>query len=170
MRIKWNRPILIVATVFAACTVLAENEESVPFPTGYRQWVHIASVFRGAQNPVFQKEPCTKPCTGGVFQYFANAKALEGYRTGKFPDGAIIADELIEMREAPQQAATSYEGPRRGVGVMVKDSTRYAATGGWGFESYKGDSRQPDHASAQCYACHNALRKDHDLSFLKYKE
>ncbi len=170
MRIKWNRPTLIVATVFAACTILAGTEDSVPFPTGYRQWVHIASVFRGPQNPVFKQQPCTKPCAGGVFQYYANAKALEGYRTGKFPDGAIIADEFIEMQDAPPQPATSYEGSRRGVGVMVKDSSRYAATGDWGFESYKGDSRQPDHSSAACYACHNAFRKDHDFTFLKYKE
>ena len=91
-------------------------------------------------------------------------------RTLKFPDGAIIADEFIEMQDAPPQPATSYEGSRRGVGVMVKDSSRYAATGDWGFESYKGDSRQPDHSSAACYACHNAFRKDHDFTFLKYKE
>jgi hypothetical protein len=76
----------------------------------------------------------------------------------------------MEMEEAPREPGASYEGSRRGVGVMVKDSTRYAATGGWGFESFKGDSRQPDHASATCYACHNAFRKDHDLTFLKYKE
>lgn len=134
MRIKWNRPTLIVATIFAACTMLAETVDSVPFPTGYRQWVHIASVFRGPQNPVFKEQPCTKPCAGGVFQYYANTKALEGYRTGKFPDGAIIADEFIEMQDAPQQPANSHESSRRGVGVMVKDSSRYAATGGWGFE------------------------------------
>lgn len=162
---------LIIATLLAGCAALpAQDGASVPFPTGYRQWVHVASVFRGPQNPVFQKEPCTKPCAGGVFQYYANDKALEGYRTGKFPDGAIIADELIELKDAPPQVETSYEGVRRGVGVMVKDSVQYAATGGWGFEGYKGDSMQPDHASAQCYACHNALRKDNDLTFLRYKE
>lgn len=160
-----------MAAIFAAWSALAENGDSVAFPDGYRQWVHIASIIRGPQNPVFEKEPCTKPCAGGVFQYYANAKALEGYRTGKFPDGAIIADELIELREAPNQPSTSYDGgARRGVGVMVKDSSRYAATGGWGFESFKGDSREAAHASGQCYACHNSLRKDHDLTFLSYKE
>lgn len=163
-------PLLTVAAVFATCAVLAQSDDSVPFPTGYRQWVHIATVYRGAKNAVFQQQPCTKPCSGGVFEYFANAKALEGYRTGKFPDGAIIADEFIEMQDAPQQPETGYEGPRRGVGVMVKDSVKFAKTGGWGFESFKGDSRQPDHSAATCYGCHNALRKDHDLSFLSYKE
>ena len=105
-----------------------------------------------------------------MFQYFANAKALEGYRTGTFPDGAIIADEFMELREATKEPAASREGKRLGVGVMVKNGVRYASTGGWGFESFKGDSTQPDHASAQCYECHRALRKDHDLTFLSYQE
>lgn len=166
-----SRQVFIVITVLAACAALAETGDSVPFPAGYRQWVHIASVVRGPQNSIFAKEPCTKPCAGVVFQYYANDKALEGYRTGKFPDGAIITDEVLELVEAPNQGSTSYDGgPRRGVGVMVKDGSRYAATGGWGFESFQGDSRQPAHASAQCYACHNSLRKDHDLTFLSYKE
>jgi hypothetical protein len=169
MRLKCNPLLFTLVILGATQTLLAQTEDPVPFPAGYRQWVHIATVYRGPQNPVFKQEPCTKPC-GGVFQYYANAKALEGYRTGKFPDGAIIADEFLEMQDAPQQPATSYEGARRGVGVMVKDSSRYAATGGWGFESYKGDSRQPDHASKTCFACHNAFRKDHDFTFLKYKE
>jgi hypothetical protein len=166
-----NRQLFIVATAFIASSALAGNGDSVPFPAGYRQWVHIASVVRMPPNSVFDKEPCTKPCVGVVFQYYANDKALEGYRTGKFPDGAIITDEVMELLEAPNQHSTSYDGgPRRGVGVMVKDSSRYAATGGWGFESFKGDNREPGHASAQCYACHNSLRKDHDLTFLSYKE
>jgi Cytochrome P460 len=170
MRTRSKVTLLMSVTVFATCGLLAQSGNSVPFPTGYRQWVHIATVYRGAENPVFKQQPCTKPCAGGVFQYFANAKALEGYRTGKFPDGAIIADEFMQMDDAPQQPATSYEGARRGVGVMVKDSSKYAPTGGWGFESFKGDSRQPDHSSASCYGCHNAFRKEHDLTFLSYKE
>src|SRR6516165_4903210 len=99
MRTRCNQLIWIIAAVLAVCSVLAQDGTSVPFPTGYRQWVHVASVVRGPQNAVFSKEPCTKPCAGGVFQYYANEKALEGYRTGKFPDGAIIADELIELQE-----------------------------------------------------------------------
>ena len=117
---KSTLPLLTVAAVFATCAVLAQIDDSVPFPTGYRQWVHIATVYRGAKNAVFQQQPCTKPCSGGVFEYFANAKALEGYRTGKFPDGAIIADEFIEMQEAPQQPET---------GVLLQISGRGGGDG-----------------------------------------
>ena len=79
MRTRSKVTLLMSVTVFATCGLLAQSDHSVPFPTGYRQWVHIATVYRGAENPVFKQQPCTKPCAGGVFQYFANPKALEGY-------------------------------------------------------------------------------------------
>ena len=69
------------------------------------------------------------------------------------------------------EPATSYEGSRRGVGVMVKDSSRYAATGATGvLKATRATAVSRTHSSAACYACHNAFRKDHDFTFLKYKE
>jgi hypothetical protein len=127
----------------------------------------------GAKHSAFEKEPCTGPCTRGIFHFYANEKALEGYRTGKFPEGSVIADELLETREVPNVAGVSIECPRRGVGVMVKDSERYAASGGWGYESFKGDSQidgrlSPKEAKA-CFTCHLS-RKDHDFVFTHYQE
>ena len=46
---------------------------------------------------------------------------------------------------------------------MVKDSVRFASTGGWGFQRFVKDSRT-EHAAqptpVQCYNCHVSLKKD----------
>jgi hypothetical protein len=56
---------------------------------------------------------------------------------------------------------------------MHKDSRAYAATGGWGFEGFKGDSQterlvtQANAASA-CYGCHAGQDKS-DFVFSKMR-
>lgn len=59
---------------------------------------------------------------------FANQKAVDGYATGNFSDGAVI---VYELREAQQKNGVIIEGERRRVDVMIKDSTLYKSTGGW---------------------------------------
>jgi hypothetical protein len=46
---------------------------------------------------------------------------------------------------------------------MVKDSSRFSASGGWGFQRFKGDSHAelaPAPTPEQCFACHTAQAKD----------
>jgi hypothetical protein len=64
---------------------------------------------------------------------------MEGLRTGPYPDGAIIAEELLELYGTP--AGGGKEGPGRFVGVMAKDSQKYSDTGVWGFGKYDSGSR-----------------------------
>src|SRR6185369_5668699 len=75
---------------------------------------------------------------GGIHHIYANEKALEGYRTGRFPDGSALVADFLETRE---NTGITTEGARRRIDVMVKESKRYAATGGWGFEQFRGDSQ-----------------------------
>jgi hypothetical protein len=50
---------------------------------------------------------------------------------------------------------------------MVKDSTKYAATGGWGFATFK-DGKPADEASMKtCFPCHNQAKAS-DLVFTRY--
>ncbi len=100
----------------------------------------------------------------------ANPKAMTGLQTGQYADGAIIAEELLEILGSPSGGGK--EGERRLVGAMVKDSQRYASTGGWGFGSYDGDSREdnPDSAAKKaCFECH-IPRKDQGYVFAEYRE
>jgi hypothetical protein len=152
-------------------TIASPNDDAaVPYPRGYRLWAHLHSTFIGPKDGAFGKQPCETPCTGGVFYFYANEKAMEGFRTGKFADGSVIADEVLETWGNERGGAK--EGPRRGVGVMVKDSKRYGDTGGWGFGRFAGDS-QVEASTAEekraCFACH-APKKDRDYVFTEYRE
>jgi hypothetical protein len=62
------------------------------------------------------------------------------------------------------------EGSRVLTAVMVKDSRRYAATGGWGFGNFdEGSKANTLDAKAQqsCYQCHIA-RKENGYVFSRY--
>ena len=50
---------------------------------------------------------------------------------------------------------------------MVKDRQRFKMTGGWGFEDFKGDSRNEltvTDAAGQCFTCHQQ-QKANDFVF-----
>ena len=54
------------------------------------------------------------------------------------------------------------------VQIMVKDSKKYASTGGWGFGRFM-DGKPVDEAQHKtCFACHAANVKGHDLVFTRY--
>ena len=64
------------------------------------------------------------------------------------------------------------EGARRRVDVMVKDRARFAATGGWGFERFQGDSRTErtvKSAAKECFACHSGPTT-RDLVFSRLRD
>jgi hypothetical protein len=144
-------------------SLLAKPNDAVPYPAGYRMWTHVKSVLIGPQSPAFES-------FGGLHHIYANEKAMEGYRTGKFPDGSVIVADFLETRE---NAGVTTEGPRRRIDVMVKGSKRYAATGGWGFEQFRGDSQTDRMVTAEnaakCFACH-AKQKDRDSVFSEFRK
>ena len=62
------------------------------------------------------------------------------------------------------------EGARKGLAVMMKDSKKYASTGGWGFQFWEGgDPKKPQvtDAAKQCFACHQP-KKDLDYVYSTY--
>jgi hypothetical protein len=74
-----------------------------------------------------------------------NDVAINAYREGKlpFPDGTIIA--ALHYRNVPSeennkvfgQAESFVPGSPTNIQFMVKDSTKYAATDGWGFAHFQ---------------------------------
>lgn len=156
-----HNPIRFLIAVLVATGALlqvARAADSVPYPAGYRDWTHVKSMVIQDGHPLYDS-------FGGIHHLYANEKALQGYRTGRFPDGAVIVFDLLAAVGA-DNAIT--EGPRKVVGVMHKDSRRYASTGGWGFEGFAGDSTSErvvgDQAATACFACHEA-RKANDYVF-----
>ena len=149
---------LIALTLHAA----AGQDDKIAYPAQFRGWAHIKSTLVGPQNPGFASN-------GGLHHFYANEKGVEGYRTGAFPDGAILIDDLLETKDASTAGVTG-EGARRRLAVMVKDSKRFADTGGWGFEVFKGDTQTgslTSDARAACFACHQKAAKNAVFSELR---
>jgi hypothetical protein len=158
---------LLMLCALAAAPALAADPAAVPYPERYRQWTHVKSMVIEAGHPLYG-------AFGGIHHIYANPKALQGYRNldqgqGGFPDGAVIVFDLLEARRAD---SALHDGPRKVVGVMVKDRRKWAATGGWGFEGFKGDSKTERAvgraAASACFECH-APQKAQDYVFSRYR-
>ena len=110
-----------------------------------------------------------------------NDIAIKAYREGKipFPDGAIIAAlhwNEVSSEENNKVLAKGFPGagiqsfiPGPGVNIqfMVKDSKKYAATGGWGFGDFTDGKPGDEKLMKTCFACHLPA-KDRDFVFTKY--
>lgn len=156
------RMLFAAAGIAAALSVGAQADDPTEFPKDFRTFAHVKTVLIGPQSPYFSTD-------GGFHHIYANTKAIEGYRTGKFPDGSILVYDLLEAKESP---ASTTEGATRRIDVMVKETSRYAATGGWHFMSFpNGNPAAPRltvDQQAKCAACH-AKRQDHDSVFSEFR-
>ena len=166
--------LLLVAVVALAAVVVymapadgqADEEASTVFgikiPPGYRDW-RLISVAHEAGN------------LNDLRAILGNDIAIKAYREGKlpFPDGTIIArlawsyvpsEENNKVFGRPQSFVP---GAATNVQFMVKDSRKYASTGGWGFAQFK-DGKAADEAVLQtCFGCH-VPAKSRDFVFTRY--
>lgn len=163
----------LLVTIAIVCCVAATSGNAldpaeagrIPFPSGYRDWTHVKSgLIEDPAHPAFARY-------GGVHHIYANPKAMTGYRTGIFPDGAILVYDLHTL--VPLSDGSIDQGERRHLDVMVKDSARFAETRGWGYEEFMANAPQvptlTPEARAACAACH-AARKAHGDVFSEYRE
>jgi len=163
----------ILVTIAIGCCLAATSGNApvlaeagrIPFPSGYRDWTHVKSgLIEDPAHPAFARY-------GGLHHIYANPKAMTGYRTGKFPDGAILVYDLHTLVPLPDGSID--QGERRHLDVMVKDSVRFAETHGWGYEEFTANAPQmptlTPKARAGCAACH-AARRAHGDVFSEYRE
>jgi hypothetical protein len=163
---------IVVAIAIVCCVAAASGNalvrgeaDRIPFPSGYRDWTHVKSgLIDAPAHPAFARY-------GGIHHIYANPKAMIGYRTGNFPDGAILVYDLHTLVPLPDGSID--QGERRHLDVMVKDSDRFAATHGWGYEEFMANAPQvpalTPEARAGCAACH-AARRAHGDVFSEYRE
>jgi len=125
----------------------ADDQKQVPYPESFRDWRHVKSMIIEAGHPL------ATPFKG-IHHVYANDKAMSGLRDGHYPDGAVLVFDLLDYVQADN---TLQEAERKLVGVMHKDAAKYAATGGWGFEGFAGNSktqRLTNDGGLSCYGCH----------------
>ncbi len=154
----------IIAVILIASGVFAgeKQESQVQYPEGYRQWTHVKSMVIQKGHPLYDS-------FGGIHHIYANQSALKAMKSGKpFPEGSVLIFDLLEAKE---QNNAIVEGSRKVVGVMEKDAKKFSETGGWGFEGFKGDTKEravTDPKNA-CFNCHEA-QKNTDYVFSTYRK
>lgn len=135
---------------------LGDSKQGAPvlvgeLPRGYRDW-KLVSVAR------------EEGTVDDIRAVLANDAALEAFRAGApYPDGAAIArvawslDANEENNRAFGKPQSFTAGaPKNGIQLMVRDSKRYLATGGWGYGLFEHGKPVDGAAPAPCFGCHKA--------------
>jgi hypothetical protein len=164
---------LLVMAAIAVCAVAVAyagslvDDEAAPIfgikiPAGYRDW-RVISVAHEVGN------------LNDLRAVLGNDLAINAYREGKLPlpDGSIIARlawsyvPSEENNKVFGREQSFVAGPPTNVQFMVKDSKKYASTGGWGFAQFKDGKPDPKADLNTCFPCHVPV-KERDYVFTKY--
>jgi hypothetical protein len=106
-----------------------------------------------------------------------NDIAVKAYREGArpFPDGAIIARLAWEYMPSAEnnaifgQAQSFVAGSPTNVQFSVKDSKKFADTGGWGYGQFEGGKpNRSEDLMRTCAPCHARGTSDNDFVFTRY--
>jgi hypothetical protein len=186
MRVIWLAAIAATAIGVIFVTLSASGQDNgvavpvygITVPSGYRDWTMISVAQVG-------------PPLNDLRVKLGNDIAIKAYRerTRPFPDGTIIArlanrqvrseeNDKVFRAAAQKQgltaeqietllAGSSVAGPPTNVQFMVKDSKKYASTGGWGFAEFTNGMPDGEAVHRTCFSCH-APAKDRDFVFTDY--
>jgi hypothetical protein len=135
-------------------------------PSDYRNWVFLTSGLDMSYSAAALE------MGHSMFDnVFADPASFGAFlATGSWPEGAVL---VKEVRLAASKGSINQRGHFQarqvmGMEVHIKDSARFASTGGWGFFEF--ESEAPTAlipASADCYSCH----REHgvvDNTFVQY--
>lgn len=178
---------VLIASFLTSATTNAENRQSsigaatfnakgeLMKPEGFREWVFLGAPLtpNGLNNG--------KAGFPEFHHVYVNPDAYAVYKqTGVFPDGAVIAKELVLLKKGDFKdgSATApsgrgfFAGEFNGMDVMVKDSRRFKDSNGWGFFNFSHHA-PPYLKSAKaapfegCAACHQA-NAEKDMVFSQF--
>lgn len=156
---------LIVIAVSAAAgdlinpTVGSADQPAVfvtKMPRGYRDWKLIS---------VAHEEGSLHSFSGVL----GNDVAIKAYRAGTipFPDGSVIAAlhwQFVSSEANDQvfgKPQSFVPGKQTNTQFMIKDSKKYAATGGWGFGHFNADGTVGSETLMKtCFPCHQRAARD----------
>jgi hypothetical protein len=169
--------LIALAVILCVAAIASEKSDGnsaaiflTEIPQGYRDFglIAVSRLTRGDGTSQLRAE-------------LGNGIAIKAYRERKlpFPDGAIIAAlhwNEISSPDNDKVLAKGFPGagiqsliPGSGVNTqfMVKDSKKYATTGGWGFGDFTNGKPGDTKLMNTCFACH-VPAKDNDFVFTHY--
>src|SRR5436190_5110581 len=124
----------------------------IKIPAGYRDWRLISvATEEGSLNDL----------------RLGNNVTIKASREGTlpYPDGTIIArlawnyEPLAESEKAFGRLQSFVAGqPKNAVQFMVRDSSKYASTGGWGFAQFDDRKAAGEAVHNTCFACHSLVK------------
>lgn len=142
-----------------ACPGLAADPapNGIPFPADYRDW-RLISVSDRTDNNTLR----------AILGNDVAIAAARADKTKPWPDGAILGKIVLKSGKHANWESAIVPTSVVHVEFMVKDQTKYAATGGWGFARWIGADRKPYGKDAnfvqECFGCHTPV-KDNDYVF-----
>jgi hypothetical protein len=152
----------IIALLTMTCGPAATSENAgVDYPANYRSWQHVKSMIIQPGHPL--EDPF-----GGIHHIYANSKAMSGLVSGQYKEGAVFVFDLLNYEDSNE---TIVEGDRKRIDVMQYDSEQFSQTGGWGYDTFIGDSateRLDQDVVVSCYGCHTGARATNDV-FSQYR-
>ena len=140
----------------SSVTVLAQSYDSAkPVHGEYQNW-RLVSISYREDNKTLRA-------------ILGNHKAITAARKGKtlpWTDGAILAKIIWKESKHKNWPQAFVPGEFAKAEAMIKDSKKYASTGGWGFAHWQdGKLEMHDKATSEtCFACHTIM-KDNDYVF-----
>jgi hypothetical protein len=134
-------------------------------PQGYRDWKFVSAAHEAGE-------------LNDIRVVIGNDIAIAAYRAGKpFPEGSIIgrvAWKMVPSAEnnktfGKEQSFVPGEAPDWYLQFMEKNTTKYAATGGWGYSNFGKDLKPTTDKKTMyaCFACHQAVAS-RDYVFTRY--
>jgi hypothetical protein len=164
---------LLVSGIAATCLSVAVAGKAtdnvspvygVGLPQGYRSWQMITVAHEAGKN-------------NDIRAVLGNDIAMKAFREGTrpFPDGSVIARLAYVYQSSPENDAvfpapqSFVAGDPTNVQISVKDSKKYADSGGWGYGQFEnGVANQSETLLKSCFACHTKLDRSKDFVFSHY--
>jgi hypothetical protein len=168
-----------LAVLATGAAISGEDKDSVKVPNGL-----AFSDFRGYES----WETISISQNGGlVATILGNPVMIDAYKAGvpgngkPFPDGAKMAKiHWTPKKNETAPGPPTVAGPLHDVDFMLKDSKRFADSGGWGYAVFKYDAasdtftpgtlddKPPQGNDAKCGAACHTIVKDRDYVFTEY--
>lgn len=168
-----------LAVLAAGVAISAQDKYTVKVPNGL-----AFSEFRGYEGwPVI----AISENSGKIAAIVGNPEMIDAYKKGvpgngqPFPDGAKMAKiHWNPKKQGTYPGQPTVPGTQHDVDFMVKDSKRFADSGGWGWGAFEYDAasdtfrpantadKPPQENDAKCgFACHTVV-KNRDYVFTEY--